>query len=130
MARAIADAGWADFARILRYKQVWRGREVVTADRWFPSSKRCSACHTINTGLVLADRVFVCECGFRADRDLNAAMNLATWPSTHRNVSRSPDLPARGRVANARRLEGTDRHPGVGETVPDDEGTPTHSTSV
>ncbi|MFI5718638.1 RNA-guided endonuclease InsQ/TnpB family protein [Nocardia sp. NPDC051750] len=125
LARAIGDAGWADFARLLRYKQQWRNGTVATADRWYPSSKRCSGCGAVNTQLTLADRVFTCGCGYHADRDLNAAVNLAAWAVTHHEtVSRSPDLRAGGRVTNARRREGTDRHPtGAGETGPDDAGT-------
>jgi putative transposase len=50
LARAISDAGWAEFARLLRYKQEWRRGTVVTADRWYPSSKLCAACGAINVG--------------------------------------------------------------------------------
>ncbi|WP_446226278.1 zinc ribbon domain-containing protein [Nocardia sp. IBHARD005] len=129
VARAISDAGWADFARLLTYKQAWRSGTVVTADRWYPSSKRCSACATINPTLTLADRIFVCGCGFRADRDHNAAINLAVWPTTDQSFPRSPDPRAGGRVTNVRRREGADRNPlGIGETVPVDAGTDTHTT--
>ncbi|MFD3593793.1 RNA-guided endonuclease TnpB family protein [Nocardia sp. NPDC058640] len=130
LARAIADVGWSDFARLLTYKQAWRGGEVAVADRWFPSSKRCSACGAITPGLSLADRVFVCRCGHRADRDLNAAVNLAHWPTLNKDLSRSPDLPAGGRVTNARRQEGADRHSNVGETVLVDAGTEVCVTAV
>jgi putative transposase len=44
LANAISDAGWAEFARQLSYKQVWRGGQVLVADRWFPSTKTCSRC--------------------------------------------------------------------------------------
>ncbi|WP_280400179.1 RNA-guided endonuclease InsQ/TnpB family protein [Nocardia carnea] len=129
LARAISDAGWADFARLLHYKQQWRSGTVVTADRWFPSSKRCSACGAVNAGLTLADRVFTCGCGYRADRDLNAAVNLAAWAEVrHGDVSGSPDLRAGGRVTNVRRREGADRHPaGAGATGPEDAETTAHS---
>ncbi|MFI7524769.1 RNA-guided endonuclease InsQ/TnpB family protein [Nocardia salmonicida] len=131
LARAISDVGWADFARLLVYKQQWRSGSVTVADRWYPSSKRCSACMTINPGLSLADRVFVCRCGFRADRDHNAAINLAMWPTIHQDFSRSPDPRAGGRVTKVRRREGADRHrTGVGETVPVDAGTDIHTTIV
>ncbi|MFD4458636.1 RNA-guided endonuclease TnpB family protein [Nocardia sp. NPDC058480] len=131
LARAISDVGWADFARLLVYKQQWRAGEVAVADRWYPSSKRCSACGTLNPTLSLADRVFVCVCGFRADRDHNAAVNLALWPTINQNLSRSPDPRAGGRVTNVRRREGADRHlMGVGETGPDDAGTEVHTTLV
>ncbi|MFE1594240.1 RNA-guided endonuclease InsQ/TnpB family protein [Nocardia sp. NPDC058705] len=131
LARAISDVGWADFARLLVYKQQWRGGTVTVADRWYPSSKRCSACGVPNSTLSLADRVFICECGFRADRDHNAAVNLALWPTVQQNFSRSPDPRAGGRVTNVRRREGTDRHPiGIGETVPVDAGTEVHASLV
>ncbi|MFE5477819.1 MULTISPECIES: RNA-guided endonuclease TnpB family protein [unclassified Nocardia] len=130
-ARAISDVGWADFARLLVYKQAWHGGTVTVADRWFPSSKRCSACGAHNPTLSLADRVFVCECGFRADRDHNAAVNLALWPTIEQDFSRSPDPRAGGRVTKVRRREGSDRHPvGVGETVLVDAGTEVHATLV
>jgi len=60
LARAISDASWAEFARLLRYKAVWRGAIVLTADRWYPSSKTCSRCETQNAKLPLADRIFTC----------------------------------------------------------------------
>jgi putative transposase len=94
LARAISDAGWAEFARLLRYKQTWPGGQVVFADRWYPSSKTCSECSTICVGLRLSDRVFTCTCGHSMDRDFNAAINLARRGQTRhteRDPSRSPD---------------------------------------
>jgi putative transposase len=79
LARAISDAGWGDFARMLRYKQAWRGGTVVMANRWYPSSRLCPACGSTNRQMTLADRVFACGCGYTADRDRNAAVNLARW---------------------------------------------------
>ncbi|MFE3258592.1 RNA-guided endonuclease TnpB family protein [Nocardia sp. NPDC059091] len=93
LAQAIGDAGWADFGRIVRYKQQWRIGTVVTADRWYASSKRCSVCARMNTQLTLSDRVFTCECGFRADRDHNAAVNLAVWPTIQHEDSPRPRTP-------------------------------------
>ncbi|WP_141717937.1 RNA-guided endonuclease TnpB family protein [Nocardia altamirensis] len=129
LARAISDAGWTEFARLLRYKQQWRSGTIVTAGRWYASSRRCSACTAVNTGLTLADRIFACGCGFRADRDHNAAVNLAAWPIIQpEDPPRSPDPQAGGRVTNARRREGADRYPGgVGETGPNDARTDVHA---
>jgi putative transposase len=79
LARAIADAGWADFGRLLRYKQAWRHGLVATADRWFPSTKICSKCGVVNHGIALRDRMFICRNGHTLDRDRNAATNLARW---------------------------------------------------
>jgi putative transposase len=129
MARAISDAGWAEFARLLRYKQAWRGGEVAIADRWYPSSQLCSICGARNTELTLADRVFTCPNAHSLDRDLNAAVNLAAWVIGRDTSSTDPRTPKqRGRATNARRRDSTDQHPTcVGETVPDDAGTDVHT---
>jgi putative transposase len=77
LAQAIGDVGFSEFKRQLLYKAAWCGARVVLADRWEPSSKRCSRCGWIDADLSLADRVYHCEqCGLLLDRDLNAAINL------------------------------------------------------
>lgn len=77
LARSIADQGFGMFRRMLEYKCCAKGDTLVIADRWFPSSKTCSACGHVNDDLTLSDRTYVCpECGLRIDRDLNAAVNL------------------------------------------------------
>jgi putative transposase len=121
LARAISDASWAEFARQLRYKQAWRCGTLVVADRWYPSSKLCAACGAIRGDLTLADRVFSCGCAYLADRDWNAAVNLARWGRTHHDLYRSPDHQAGGRATNARRRDDADQHPSrAGETSPND----------
>ena len=78
LALAIADSGWSELVRQIGYKAEWAGREHIAVDQWFPSTKRCSACHAVREGLTLADRRWRCdECGAEHDRDLNAAKNLA-----------------------------------------------------
>ncbi|WP_327113755.1 transposase [Nocardia sp. NBC_01730] len=89
LARAISDAGWAEFARQVSYKQAWRGGTVILADRWYPSSQVCSRCGTRNRELTLADRVFRCGNGHELDRDHNAEVNLAAWGEQH-HVSQDP----------------------------------------
>jgi IS605 OrfB family transposase len=122
LAQAISDAGWTEFARLLAYKQEWRSGDLVTADRWFASTKTCSACGTTKQSMTLADRVFECEhCGLIIDRDLNAAINLATW--AEQNYAQVRDPQAGGPVTNAHRREGTGPHPRAGETGLDDVGT-------
>jgi putative transposase len=76
LARAVCDAGFGEFVRQLEYKTGWYGSKVWAANRWYPSSKTCGDCGAINTGLALADRVWVCQCGATHDRDHNAARNL------------------------------------------------------
>nr|WP_157897660.1 RNA-guided endonuclease TnpB family protein [Mycolicibacterium rutilum] len=110
LAQAISDVGWSEFARIVVYKQTWRGGEVVFADRWFPSSKMCAACGAVRRNLRLVDRVFTCECGYFADRDHNAAVNLARWAESHVVPESSPDRRAGGRVTNARGQFVAERH--------------------
>lgn len=78
LARAICDAGFAEFVRQLEYKTGWYGSKLWAADRWFPSSKTCGDCGAVNQGLTLADRTWVCPCGAEHDRDRNAARNLLT----------------------------------------------------
>jgi putative transposase len=129
LAQAISDASWAELARLLGYKQAWRGGTIVIADRWYPSSKLCSACGAINGDLALADRVFTCGCGHCADRDTNAAVNLAHWGQRHHDLHPEPRTPKhRGRAKNARRRDGADQHPScAGETSPDEAGTDVHT---
>jgi putative transposase len=76
LAGAISDSAFAEIRRQLTYKCQWYGSRLVVHERFLPSSKRCSRCGEINRALVLADRVFRCECGLVLDRDLNAAINL------------------------------------------------------
>ncbi|WP_328780687.1 transposase [Streptomyces canus] len=76
LARAISDAAWAQFRTMLEYKATWYGRELVVVDRWFPSSKLCSACGTLQNKMPLHVRTWTCDCGTTHDRDVNAAKNL------------------------------------------------------
>lgn len=76
LARSISDAGFGEFLRQLQYKTAWYGSKLWAADRWYPSSKTCSACGAVHSGLTLSDRVWLCACGAQHDRDVNAARNL------------------------------------------------------
>jgi putative transposase len=80
LARPIADSAWALFATMLRYKTNWYGATLTVADRFYPSTRRCSACGRIGEKLELSERIFHCSsCGHEADRDTNAAANLACY---------------------------------------------------
>ncbi len=77
LARAIADVGFYEFRRQLKYKCQWYGSELVIVSRTFPSSKMCSQCGHRKKELSLSEREYHCEqCGLVIDRDLNAALNL------------------------------------------------------
>ena len=74
LARAISDASWAELRRQLEYKADWYGRTVIGVDRFYPSSKTCSACGVITAKMPLNIREWVCaSCGTLHDRDVNAA---------------------------------------------------------
>ena len=90
LARAISDAGWAEFARQLQYKTGWHNGEIARANRWYPSSQICSRCKTRNRLMPLSERTFKCPCGHTADRDLNAAVNLAQWATERQSEPRTP----------------------------------------
>jgi putative transposase len=50
------------------------------ADRYYPSTKRCSRCGHVKAEMEISERVYTCErgeCGLVIDRDFNAALNLA-----------------------------------------------------
>ena len=77
LARAISDQGFGTAVRMLCYKTAWHGGQLILADRWFASSKTCSACGAVKAKLALSERTFTCEaCGLVIDRDENAARNL------------------------------------------------------
>ncbi|MFF0204402.1 RNA-guided endonuclease InsQ/TnpB family protein [Streptomyces sp. NPDC005017] len=76
LARAVSDAAWAGFRSMLEYKARWYGREVIAVDRWFPSSRLCSACGALQDKMPLSVREWTCDCGTTHDRDVNAAKNI------------------------------------------------------
>jgi putative transposase len=76
LARAISDAAWWQFRTLLEYKADWHGRNLVVVDRWFPSSKLCSACGALAERMPLSIRSWTCRCGAVHDRDVNAARTI------------------------------------------------------
>jgi putative transposase len=77
LARAISDCGWGEFRRQLEYKCERYGRDLVVIDRWYPSSRTCSACGHLLAALSLNTRTWQCpSCRTRHDRDINAAKNI------------------------------------------------------
>jgi len=77
LARVIFDCGWGEFRAMLAYKCERHGRTLTVIDRWYPSSKTCSACGHLLESLSLKTRHWTCpSCGTRHDRDHNAAKNI------------------------------------------------------
>ena len=77
LARAISDAGWAQFVRLIEEKAERHGRTVVKVSRWLPSSKTCSGCGYVRDSMPLNIRVWTCPgCATKHDRDHNAAINI------------------------------------------------------
>ena len=77
LAPSIHKVGWGELKRQTKYKSELNGKPFIVIDRWFPSSKTCSDCGTINKELKLNDREWTCnECGVIHDRDVNAAINI------------------------------------------------------
>ena len=77
LAKSVHDAGWAMFIRLLEEKAARYGRTFVRVDRWFPSSRLCSACGVKDGPKPLSIREWQCAaCGAVHDRDLNAAKNI------------------------------------------------------
>ena len=77
LSKAIAQQNFHEFRRQLTYKCLWSNLELRIVDRWFPSSRLCSGCGSIDKDLKLKDRTYICkECGMILDRDKNASINL------------------------------------------------------
>ena len=77
LAKSIHDASMGMFVRQMEYKAFWNRLYLQKVDRFFPSSKTCSNCNNKKEKLALSERNYHCEkCGFKIDRDLNAAINL------------------------------------------------------
>ncbi|MCI4065998.1 transposase [Micromonospora sp. R77] len=76
LAKSVHDAGWAAFTAMLEYKAARYGRTFGRVNRWFPSTRMCSACGRVNEKMGLNVRSWDCPCGSRHDRDHNAAINV------------------------------------------------------
>ena len=96
LAYALSDVSLGEFQRQLEYKSVWRGGQLEKVDRFYPSSKTCSACGWIHQGLKLEHRTWICrQCQTQHDRDLNAARNILWYGLKKLGVER-PNVKASG----------------------------------
>ena len=88
LAKALSDASLSTFLAQVQYKCEWLGVAFEKVDRWFPSTKTCSGCGVKRPNMTLKERTFVCQaCTFKADRDLNAAINLKDAASTAESLN-------------------------------------------
>ena len=77
LAKAISEVGFYKFKETLNTKSLINGKQVISVDRFYPSSKTCSVCGYKKQDLKLSDRYWVCpQCGTKHDRDINAAVNI------------------------------------------------------
>ncbi|OSX53156.1 RNA-guided endonuclease InsQ/TnpB family protein [Anoxybacillus ayderensis] len=82
LSKAIQQQRLYTLKQKIKHKCEWFGIEFVEADRWYPSTKMCHSCGHIQPKIKLSDRVFRCDhCGMEMDRDLNASINLSTYPA-------------------------------------------------
>lgn len=117
LAKHISCASFGQFRSMLEYKCAWYGRELRVADRFFPSSKRCSGCGHIHASMPLDIREFSCEnCGEHHDRDQNAAKNIvkfakATTPGQGESNGRGDHVRRKLASASRRNVLGSVNHP-------------------
>jgi putative transposase len=76
LSKAVAQQKFYEFRVRLENKCKTMGIELRVVDRFYPSSKLCHGCGHIKSNLKLSERVYQCECGYTADRDYNASLNI------------------------------------------------------
>ena len=76
LSKAIASQKFYEFRAKLKTKCGDNGIELRIVDKWYPSSKMCHYCGHVSKDLKLSDRIYRCACGYIADRDFNASLNL------------------------------------------------------
>jgi putative transposase len=115
LARHVADQGFREFRRQIEYKAGWRGRIVLIADRWAPTSKACSECGHVLDELGLGVRAWDCPaCGAGHDRDVNAARNILKFCTAGnagieaRGPGKNLSAPSLGKVVGTRNETRTD----------------------
>ena len=80
IAQGIQENPFRKFLKTLEARLIKEGIQIIYADKWYPSSKKCSKCGHIKEDLKLSDRVFVCpNCSLKINRDYNAAINLNNY---------------------------------------------------
>lgn len=99
LARSILDASWGSLLTMLRYKATWYGRDFVAIDRFYPSTRMCSACGVVGEKQPLHVRSWTCDaCGVSHDRDVNAAHNILAAGHAVRAGSGAPAMACGGEI--------------------------------
>lgn len=76
LSKSLASQKLYEFRTKLKTKCKDNDIELRVVDRFYPSSKKCHYCGKIKNDLKLSDRIYKCDCGYVADRDFNASLNL------------------------------------------------------
>lgn len=104
LGKSVNDLGFSKFRSILEQKCKEYDTTIIYADKWYPSSKTCSSCGSINKNLKLSDREWVCtECGTYHNRDFNAAINLEQYFTNQYNTAGTAEINACGDNASTLR---------------------------
>lgn len=90
LAKSVHDAGWSQFVAMLEYKAARHHRMFARVDRWFPSTRMCSACGSVGESKKLSTRRWTCPCGAVHDRDINAARNILAAGRADRSTPVEP----------------------------------------
>ena len=129
--RSILDMAPGELRRQLTYKMGWHGGHLVVADRWFPSSKKCSSCKKTKATLSLATRTYRCEhcglsstgpqCSAQPCRLRQGAPRRREWPGDSKRTQRRcfvyqrhrctlPEKPSWQEASRRLRATGEGRH--------------------
>jgi len=104
--KAIQDASWSEFVRMLSYKSDFYGKNLIKIDRYDPTSKLCSTCHYKNDTLKLKDRKWICmNCCTIHDRDINAAKNIKSFGLAKSGLEQSEEPVEQKQVVFAKKQE-------------------------
>jgi len=121
LAKAVSDASFGEFRRQLDYKTARTGAVLHVIDRWYPSSKTCSACGAVKAKLSLSERVYRCDgCGLVMDRDLNAAVNILVAGSAPETQNAHGEMVSRSGLSGRATRISAKCEPSVGGNVVSD----------
>jgi putative transposase len=76
--KQISDTSYSRFLSYIKYKCEETDTHFHQVHKYYASSKICSNCGEKKKTLPLSQRVYTCDCGSVIDRDINAAINIAT----------------------------------------------------